>query len=78
MIGKMQVQVKGTRGEEEATKGESNKEEMQNKNDEQMWRCSISKQGGCLSWMRKRHRKKSKPRKKNFFFFSLEGAKKES
>uniref|UniRef100_A0A6N2LFK9 Uncharacterized protein n=1 Tax=Salix viminalis TaxID=40686 RepID=A0A6N2LFK9_SALVM len=73
-----QVQVKGTRGEEEATKREINKEEMQNKNDEQMWRCSISKQGGCLSWMRKRQREKSKPKKKNFFFSSLEDAKKES
>uniref|UniRef100_A0A6N2LYM7 Uncharacterized protein n=2 Tax=Salix viminalis TaxID=40686 RepID=A0A6N2LYM7_SALVM len=73
-----QVQVKGTRGEEEATKREINKEEMQNKNDEQMWRCSIRKQGGCLSWMRKRQREKSKPKKKNFFFSSLEDAKKES
>lgn len=70
--------MKGTRGEEEATKREINKEEMQNKNDEQMWRCSISKQGGCLSWMRKRQREKSKPKKKNFFFSSLEDAKKES
>lgn len=78
MLGKMQVQVRGTRGEGETTKRESNKEEKQEKNDEQVWRCSISKQGGCLSWMRKRHREKSKPIKKNIFFLNLKGAKKES
>ncbi|KAJ7000605.1 hypothetical protein NC653_011158 [Populus alba x Populus x berolinensis] len=73
-----QVQVRGTRGKEETTKRESNKEEKQEKNVEQVWRCSISKQGGCLSWMRKRHREKSKPRKKNIFFLNFKGAKKES
>ncbi|GAV75641.1 hypothetical protein CFOL_v3_19119 [Cephalotus follicularis] len=50
-------------GEKEETLRD--KEERENK-DEQMCRCSI-RQGGCLSWMRKRQREKHKQRKKSLF-----------
>ncbi|KAJ9173084.1 hypothetical protein P3X46_016258 [Hevea brasiliensis] len=59
--------------EEETTKGESEKEERKKKENEQMWRCSSSMQGGCLSWMRRRQRKKHKTRKRNIFLLNLEG-----
>lgn len=59
--------------EEETAKGESEKEERKKKENEQMWRCSSSMQGGCLSWMRKRQREKQKPRKRNIFLINLEG-----
>ncbi|KAK2663057.1 hypothetical protein Ddye_001631 [Dipteronia dyeriana] len=48
-----EVEVKETREKEETTKGEKEDEESCR------WRC---RQGGCLSWMRKRHREKHKPR----------------
>ncbi|KAL6287581.1 hypothetical protein ACE6H2_011971 [Prunus campanulata] len=58
-----EVEVKDTR-EQEETKRE--KEERKNRDDEQQRR-----QGGCLSWMRKRYREKHKPRKKNIFLSHL-------
>ncbi|KAH8483387.1 hypothetical protein Peur_064262 [Populus x canadensis] len=74
-----QVQVKETRGKEESTENESTREESQSRKDEKMWMCSISKQGGCLSWMRKRQRERHKPRNSNIFSFNVKGAaKKES
>ncbi|KAL6135406.1 hypothetical protein ACLB2K_067634 [Fragaria x ananassa] len=53
-----EMEVKDTE-EGEGTKREK---EERKKKEEQKWR-----QGGCLSWMRKRYREKHKPRKKNMF-----------
>ncbi|XP_031255870.1 uncharacterized protein LOC116113849 [Pistacia vera] len=60
-----EVEVKETR---------DNKEDMQIKKRDGC-RCSSSMQGGCLSWMRKRHREKHKPRrnKHNIFLPHLKG-----
>ncbi|XP_062009669.1 uncharacterized protein LOC133726181 [Rosa rugosa] len=57
-----EMEVKDTE-EEEETKREK---EERKKKEEQKWR-----QGGCLSWMRKRYREKHKPRKKNMFLSHL-------
>ncbi|XP_034705761.1 uncharacterized protein LOC117929559 isoform X1 [Vitis riparia] len=66
----VQVEVKDTREKEETKR----KEEEQIKKEKQMCRC---RQGGCLSWrslwMRKRHREKHKPRKKNIFLQHIKG-----
>lgn len=65
-----EVEVKDTREKEETKR----KEEEQIKKEKQMCRC---RQGGCLSWrslwMRKRHREKHKPRKKNIFLQHIKG-----
>lgn len=59
------MELKDTEEEEEETKEEK---EERKKKDEQKCR-----QGGCLSWMRKRYREKHKPRKKNMFLSHLKG-----
>ncbi|KAJ4850076.1 hypothetical protein Tsubulata_019370 [Turnera subulata] len=69
--------AKETKEKEETTKVDSiGKVERKQKGDEQMRSCiSIisCRQGGCLSWMRKRQREKHKPRKKSSFLPSLKG-----
>ncbi|KAF5457425.1 hypothetical protein F2P56_021527 [Juglans regia] len=64
---KGEVEVKETRDTEE-TKREKEKEERKEKDGE------MSRQGGCLSWMRKkRQRGKQKPRIYNIFLTHLKG-----
>lgn len=59
-----EMELKDTEKEEETKE----KKEEREKKDEQKCR-----QGGCLSWMRKRYREKHKPRKKNMFLSHLKG-----
>lgn len=62
----MQVEVKETRDTEE-TKTEKEKEERKEKG-------AMCRQGGCLSWIRKkRQRDKQKPRTYNIFLTHLKG-----
>ncbi|XP_050383756.1 uncharacterized protein LOC126800432 [Argentina anserina] len=56
--------VKDTEQEEETKREKEGRKEQE----KQKWR-----QGGCLSWMRKRYREKHKPRKKNVFLSHLKG-----
>ncbi|KAK0585625.1 hypothetical protein LWI29_031552 [Acer saccharum] len=54
-----EVEVKKTREKEETTKRDEGS---------CRWSC---RQGGCLSWMRKRHREKHKPRTNHFLPFNF-------
>ncbi|KAL6143724.1 hypothetical protein ACLB2K_054419 [Fragaria x ananassa] len=62
--GEEEMEVKDT----EEGEGIKREKEERKKKEEQKWR-----QGGCLSWMRKRYREKHKPRKKNMFLSQLKG-----
>ncbi|KAK3212118.1 hypothetical protein Dsin_016824 [Dipteronia sinensis] len=59
MTAEEEVEVKETREKEETTKREKEDEESCR------WRC---RQGGCLSWMRKRHREKHKQRNNHHIY----------
>ncbi|XP_044467573.1 uncharacterized protein LOC123197373 [Mangifera indica] len=62
-----EVELKETRDKEE-TKGDNKEEMWIKKREGWCWRSS-SVQGGCLSWMRKRHREKHKPRRNKHSIF---------